>query len=57
MSGSSRAGSVLSRCVVTMDSGLSIAWATNPDGSYPGTEYHAREEKEFQKKIDKKHPR
>ena len=56
MSGSSRAGKVLSHCVVTMDSGISIAWATNPDGSYPGTKYHAREEEAFQKTIDVQTP-
>ena len=56
MSGSSRAVRVLSRCVVTMDAGIRISWATNPDGSYPGTEYHAREEDAFQKTIDKNVP-
>ncbi len=56
MSGSSRAAKVLSRCVVTMDAGMNISWATNPDGSYPGTEYHAREEETFQKNIDKSIP-
>ena len=56
MSGSSRAGRVLSRCVVTMDSGINIAWAMNPDGSYPGTEYHASEEEGFKKTIDKHTP-
>jgi len=56
MSGSSRAGRVLSRCAITMDAGIRISWATNPDGSYPGTEYHAREEDAFQKTIDNNTP-
>lgn len=54
MSGSSRASRELSRCVATMDSGINISWETNPDGSYPGTEYHASEEAGFRTIIDAK---
>ena len=56
MSGSSRAGRPLSRCVVTLDSGMSISWAMNPDGSYPGTKYHAEEEEGFRRRIDQHTP-
>ena len=56
MSGSSRAGRSLSRCVVTLDSGMRISWAMNPDGSYPGTEYHAEEEERFRRWIDQHTP-
>lgn len=56
MSGSSRAWRSLSRCVVTLDSGMSISWAMNPDGSYPGTQYHAEEEEGFRRGIDQHTP-
>lgn len=56
MSGSSRAGRSLSRCIVILDSGINIAWATNPDGSYPGTEFHAEEEEGFRRLIDQHAP-
>jgi len=56
MSGSSRAWRSLSRCVVTLDSGINISWARNPDGSYPGTEFHAKEEEGFRRLIDQHTP-
>lgn len=56
MSGSSRAGRSLSRCVVILDSGINIAWATNPDGSYPGTDFHAEEEEGLRRLIDQHTP-
>lgn len=46
----------MSRCVVTLDSGISISWTTNPDGSYPGTEFHAQEEDSFLRRIDAQTP-
>ena len=52
MSGSSRAGKALNRCRVVIDSGMRIEWAPNPDGSYPGTECHRREEAGFIEAID-----
>lgn len=53
MSGSSRAGRQLSRCVVTLDAGVSISWAPDPDGSYThGMEHHRREEAGFRARLD-----
>lgn len=51
MSGSSRAGTEISRCIVILDSGISISWEFDPDGTYPGTEYHANEEVSFEQRI------
>lgn len=57
MSGSSRAGRSLSRCVVTLDAGVSISWAPDPDGSYEhGTRHHHREEDGFRQRIDRATP-
>ena len=56
MSGSSRAAQELSRCIVTIDAGIRISWATNPDGSYPGTEYHRKEEEGFVQTISASAP-
>ncbi|MBL8919167.1 MAG: hypothetical protein JNJ54_09930 [Myxococcaceae bacterium] len=57
MSGSSRAGRTLSRCVVTLDAGISISWAPDPDGSYDhGMRHHQREEDEFRQRIDRATP-
>lgn len=56
MSGSSRAGRPLSRCVVILDSCMNISWTRNPDGSYPGTKFHAEEEEGFRRLIDRHTP-
>lgn len=53
MSGSSRAGRSLSRCVVILDSCMNISWTRNPDGSYPGTKFHAEEEEGYRRLIDR----
>lgn len=53
MSGSSRAGRTLSRCVVTMDAGISISWAPDENGSIEhGMERHRSEEARFRERID-----
>ena len=52
MSGSSRAAQTLSRCIVIIDAGMTISWAFNPNGSYPGTEYHRQEEEAFVHMVD-----
>ena len=44
MSGSSRASHTFSRCVVTLDAGISISWAADPDGSYEHGQRHHQEE-------------
>jgi hypothetical protein len=44
MSGSSRASHSYTRCVVTLDAGISIAWAPDPDGSIEHGMHHHREE-------------
>lgn len=53
MSGSSRAERRLSRCVVVMDSGMSIEWAPDEDGSIEhGMQHHRDEERGFLASID-----
>ena len=48
MSGSSRASHTFTRCVVTLDAGISISWAPNPDGSFEhGARHHQHEEAGF----------
>lgn len=52
MSGSSRASHTYSRCVVTLDAGISISWAPDPDGSYEhGRLHHEREEAGFRERL------
>jgi len=47
MSGSSRASHQYTRCIVSLDSGLRISWAADPDGSYDhGRRHHEAEEEE-----------
>lgn len=39
--------------MVTLDAGISISWAPDPDGSYEhGTRHHRDEEDEFRARID-----
>jgi hypothetical protein len=58
MSGSSRASHSYSRCVVTIDAGISIAWAPDPDGSFEhGTRHHQEEEAGFRSRLSRAAPR
>lgn len=53
MSGSSNAGRTLSRCEVSLDAGISISWAPDPDGSIEhGMRHHREEEAKFLALID-----
>jgi hypothetical protein len=53
MSGSSNASHTFSRCVVTLDAGISISWAPDPDGSYEhGQRHHQREEASFRARLE-----
>lgn len=57
MSGSSHADVKLSRCVVSLDAGISISWAPDPDGSYEhGRLHHEREEASFRARIEHARP-
>ena len=53
MSGSSSMSHTFSRCVVTLDAGISISWAPDPDGSYAhGQRHHEREEARFRERLE-----
>lgn len=53
MSGSSHALRKLSRCEVSLDAGISISWAPDPDGSIEhGMRHHREEEEQFLSSID-----
>lgn len=56
MSGSSRAGRTLSRCVIILDAGIYISWEMNPDGSNPGVKHHQEEQESFKQRIDARTP-
>ncbi|MFO0595091.1 MAG: hypothetical protein U0228_07300 [Myxococcaceae bacterium] len=52
MSGSSHADQALSRCEVSLDAGVSISWAPDPDGSYEhGQRHHEQEEAAFRAQM------
>lgn len=54
MSGSSRYGHRYSRCVVTLDAGISISWAPDPDGSFEhGQRHHQQEEAGFRARLER----
>ena len=58
MSGSSRASHHYTRCVVTLDAGISISWAPDPDGSYEhGQRHHQEEEAGFRARLSRAAPR
>jgi hypothetical protein len=58
MSGSSRASHSYTRCVVTLDAGISISWAPDPDGSYEhGMRHHQEEEAGFRDRLSRAAPR
>lgn len=43
--------------MVTLDAGINISWAPDPDGSYEhGMQHHRREEEEFRRRIDRATP-
>ena len=53
MSGSSRASHTYTRCVVTLDAGISISWAPDPSGSYEhGQRHHEREVASFRDRME-----
>lgn len=57
MSGSSRASHQYTRCIVSLDSGLSISWAPGPDGSYDhGRRHHEEEESGFLDRLTRAAP-
>lgn len=57
MSGSSHAFVSLSRCVVSLDSGVSISWAPDENGSYEhGRLHHEHEEADFRSRIERARP-
>lgn len=57
MSGSSRASRTFSRCIVTLDAGVSISWAPDPDGSYEhGAAHHREEESAFARRLTRAAP-
>lgn len=57
MSGSSRASHQYTRCIVSLDSGLSISWAPDPDGSYDhGRRHHQEEEAGFLDRLTRAAP-
>lgn len=52
MSGSSRASHTYSRCVVSLDAGISISWAADENGSYEhGQRHHQEEEDGFRARL------
>jgi hypothetical protein len=54
MSGSSHAEHSYSRCVVSLDAGISISWAPDPDGRYEGGNlHHQREEAAFRARMQR----
>lgn len=54
MSGSSRASHSYTRCVVTLDAGISISWAPDPDGSIEhGMRHHREEEAGFRGRLSR----
>jgi hypothetical protein len=58
MSGSSRASHNYTRCVVTLDAGISISWAPDPDGSIEhGLRHHQEEEDGFRGRLTRAAPR
>ena len=53
MSGSSHASHTYSRCVVSLDAGISISWAQDPDGTYDsGQRHHQQEEAGFRARME-----
>lgn len=57
MSGSTRAQRRFSRCVVTLDAGVSIAWAPDDDGSYEhGARHHRDEADTFRARLERAGP-
>lgn len=57
MSGSSFAQHVLTRCIVSLNAGISISWARDPDGSHDsGRRHHEREEAAFFKRLERGAP-
>ena len=57
MSGSSHASHTFTRCVVSLDAGISISWAPDPDGSYEhGQRHHEREEAGFRERLERAAP-
>ena len=52
MSGSSRSSHAYTRCVVSLDAGISISWAPDPNGSYEhGQRHHQSEEASFRERL------
>lgn len=57
MSGSSHASHSYTRCVVSLDAGISISWAQDPDGSYEsGRRHHQNEEAGFRARLEQAAP-
>jgi hypothetical protein len=58
MSGSSHASHSYSRCVVSLDAGISIDWAPDEDGSFEhGQLHHQDEEAGYRARLEKAAPR
>ncbi len=57
MSGSSHAQHSYTRCVVSLNAGISISWAPDPSGSYEhGQRHHQREEDDFRGRLERAAP-
>lgn len=57
MSGSSHVWHTYSRCIVSLDAGISISWAPDPDGSYEhGQRHHEQEEAGFRARLERATP-
>lgn len=57
MSGSSHAQHSYTRCVVSLDAGISISWAPDPSGSFEhGHRHHQDEEAGFRERLERAAP-
>ena len=57
MSGSSRAQHSYTRCIVSLDAGISISWAPDPDGSFEhGQRHHQDEEAGYRTRLARAAP-
>lgn len=57
MSGSSRASHSYTRCVITLDAGISISWEPDPDGSIEhGMRHHQEEEAGYRGRLSRAAP-
>lgn len=54
MSGSSNADHLFTRCIVTLDAGISIAWAEEPNGSSgQGQRHHEQQEAGYRARLER----